>query len=461
MRVHHFFDWDAFIFSAKTIAFLFVVGAGGYYVLQYAAGAEARSAPSLVLIQEARPAAGKSLVLSTTTSAHIINTLTVADAVPRVGKLIAVDLRAMVLTLYEDGAAIRKYPILAKGENGSPQETPAGFYTVLAKESDHLNTREHIDLPWSVQFYGNHFIHGWPYAANGSLVDASSAGGGIRLHTEDAALVYAFADPGTGIFLYSPRTPLASLTLDAIPAPLVSAESYLVADIDTGDVFLEKDAGDLFPLASVTKLVTALVANQTIPFDTKITVPRNPILATNKEESFFAGDLLYPLLMQSDNIVAERLAQAYGTERFVDWMNAAAKALDMQSTRFAEATGTTTLNVSTANDLFHLAAYLADGKSLILEVARTPAKDLIAASGKVYPVSAASATRNTMLSVSLLPLNNTERRVAIIVLGSKDAAADTAMLSDWFAQSALQGADLAGTACITCAIIPPYRKIQR
>ena len=98
MRVHHFFDWDAFIFSAKTIAFLFVVGAGGYYVLQYAAGAEARSAPSLVLIQEARPAAGKSLALSTTTSAHIINTLTVADAVPRVGKLIAVDLPAMVLT---------------------------------------------------------------------------------------------------------------------------------------------------------------------------------------------------------------------------------------------------------------------------------------------------------------------------------------------------------------------------
>src|SRR3989344_653235 len=460
MRVHHFFDWDAFIFSAKTIAFLFVVGAGGYAVLQYAAGAEARSAPSLVLIQETRPAAGKlALALSTTTSAHIINTLTVADAVPSVGKLIAVDLRAMVLTLYEDGSAIRKYPILAKGEVGSPQETPPGFYTVLGKETDHLDTKEHTGLPWSVQFYGNHFIHGWPYAADGALVDASSAGGGIRLRTEDATEGYEFDDVGAGIFVYSPRTPLISLTLDAVPAPTVSAESYLVADIDTGDVFLEKDAGDLLPIASVTKIVIALVANQTIPFDTKITVPRDPTLATKKEETFFAGDLLYPLLMQSDNIVAQRLAAAYGAERFVEWMNAAAKALDMQSTRFAEATGTTTLNVSTANDLYHLAAYLADGKSLILDIAQAPAKDLIAASGKVYPVSAATAARNAMLSVSTLPLNNAERRVAIIVLESKDAAADTTALSDWFSQSAFQGADLAGTACITCALVPPYRKI--
>ncbi len=461
MREHHFFDWDAFAFSAKAIVFLLAAVVGGYYTLQYASGAEARSAPSLVLIQETRPV-GKSLALalSTTTSAHIINTLTVADAVPPAGKLIAIDLQTMVLTLYEDGSAIAKYPILAKGEVGSPEETPPGFYTVLAKESDRFDTRAHIDLPWSVQFYGNQFIHGWPYAVSGALVDASSAGG-IRLRTEDAALVYEFAELGTGIFIYNPRMPKASLTLDALPAPLVSAESYLVADIDTGDVFLEKDAGDLFPVASVTKIVTALVANQTIPFDTKIIVPRDPVLATKKEETFFAGDLLYPLLLQSDNIVAERLAQAYGAERFVDWMNAAAKALDMQSTRFADATGTTTENVSTANDLFHLAAYLADGKSLVLDIAQVPAKDLIASSGKVYPVGAATGARDTMLSVSTLPLNNAERRVAIIVLGSKDAAADTTALSDWFTQSALQGADLASTACITCALVAPYRKIQR
>ena len=188
MRLHHFFDWSAFLFAVKTIAFLAVIGVGGAFVLRYAD--ESPRAPSLVLIQEARPvAAGKSLALSTTTSAHIINTLTVADVVPPAGKLIAADLRTMVLTLYEDGSALAKYPILAKGEVGSPQETPAGFYAVVAKESDRLDAKEHSDFPWSVQFYGNHFIHGEPLSANGAPT-TSRAGGGIRLSTEDAARGY-------------------------------------------------------------------------------------------------------------------------------------------------------------------------------------------------------------------------------------------------------------------------------
>lgn len=461
MRLHHFFDWSAFAFAVRTIAFLAIIGVGGNFVLRYADDSTPL-APSLVLIQEARPAAGKSLALSlsTTTSMHIINTLAVADAVPPVGKLIAVDLSTMVLTLYQDAVAVAKYPILAKGEAGSPEETPAGFYAVVAKESDRLDAKEHIDFPWSVQFYGNHFIHGWPLSANGAPV-VSSSGGGIRLSTEDAARVYAFTEMGTGIFVYRPRTIPSSLVLDAVPLPEVSAESYLVADIDTGDVFLEQNAGEVFPLASLTKLVAALTANETIPFDTKITLPRDSLLATKKEETFFAGDLLYPLLMQSNNTVAVTLAQSYGAERFVDWMNSAAKALDMPLTRFSDASGTETRNVSTANDLFHLAAYLADGKSFILDILGAPSVSLIAASGAVYQVRAPTSARNALLSVSTLPLNGGERRVAIIVLGSKDAVADATALSEWFAQSARQGADLAGTACITCAIVPPYRKIQR
>ena len=122
MRRDHFFDWHGFKFAAKVLVLCIIAGTLGRYGLLYAAQSRSASGPSLVLIQETRPAPEKSLslTLSTTTSRHIINTLAIADAVPPTGKFIAADLQSMVLTLYEGGAAIEKYPIRAKAVSGSP-----------------------------------------------------------------------------------------------------------------------------------------------------------------------------------------------------------------------------------------------------------------------------------------------------------------------------------------------------
>lgn len=469
MRSHHFFDWDGFTFFAKIVLLLALVGAVGRLGFLYTTQSSSLAAsPSLVLIQEKHPALGKSLslTLSTTTSEHIINTLTIRDAVPPLGKFIAVDLTTMVLTLYQDGSATMKYPILAKGAPGSLYETPAGFYTVLTKAQDHWSGEEQTHLPWSVQFYGNYFIHGWPSYDDSSPVNTSYVGGDIRLSTEEAKSVYDFADIGTGIFVYDPlRTAsIASLTLDAVPTPAVSAMSYIVADIDTGDVFLDQRAQDTLPITSATTLVTALVANEAIPFDTKIDIPRSvfPLTKTNRtkvEETFTASDLLYPLLMGSSDIVAQRLLQEYGASGFIDWMNATTKALDMPSTHFVNASSTSSENVSTADDLFRLATYLANRKSFVLDTTHLPSKDLVASSGNVYHLDT-TATKNTELSVFSIPINGIDRRIAIIVLKSNNPAADILALTEWFTRSAEQGADMARTVCVTCAIPVPYRKIS-
>ena len=273
----HFFDWRGFKFAAKVLVLCIIAGTLGRYGLMYAAQSRSASGPSLVLIQETRPAPGKSLslTLSTSTSRHIINTLTIADTVPPTGKFIAADLQSMVLTLYQEGVAIAKYPIRAKGEVRSPYQTSPGFYTVLKKESDHFNSIERIDLPWSIQFSGNYFIHGGLYGNDGAPVASSYAGGGIELSTDDARSVYEFTETGTNIFVYSPiRTTLSSLVLDAIPAPPISATAYMVADVDTGDVFLEQNVEHSFSIASTTRLMTALVANNAIMFDKKIAVAK-------------------------------------------------------------------------------------------------------------------------------------------------------------------------------------------
>jgi len=486
MGLDHSFDLKGSRFAGKIfLAFMIVILAGhfGLWYMAVAYPAHAPS-PSLVAVQETLPAqtATSTQNFSTSTPIRIIDTLTIADAVPQNGKFIAADLENMKLTLYQDGVALTEYPILTKGRPGSPYETPAGFYSVLTKESNHLNSREVVYMPYSMQFYGNYFIHGWPYYTDGTPVASTYSGGCIRLSTANAKKVYAFAEKGTGVFVYDPirATQTASLVLDSIPAPSVSAGSYLVADVDTGDVFLEQNAENpQQPISSVTKLMTALVANETIMFNQKIAITRGELLhdTSTTKEKFVVGDLLYPLIMESNDAVADRLAQYYGTTSFIDWMNTTAKALDMQSTHFADASGISAENVSTPDDLYRLATYLANKKSFIWGITRTPTKQLVASNGNVYhfnnlnlfssspdfiggKVGQTAVDQDTMASVFSIPINGVSRRVAIIVLKSNDYTTDTIKLADWVTQSAQQGATLVGTACVSCTMPGHYRKIQ-
>ncbi len=102
-----------------------------------------------------------------TTSERTIATLSIQEAVPATGKFIAADLVNMRLYIYEDGTTTAEYPILTKGRPGSPYETPSGAYSILTKEADHFNHAEQVHMPYSMQFYGNYFVHGWPYYPSG------------------------------------------------------------------------------------------------------------------------------------------------------------------------------------------------------------------------------------------------------------------------------------------------------
>jgi serine-type D-Ala-D-Ala carboxypeptidase (penicillin-binding protein 5/6) len=487
MGLHHFFDWKGFSFVGKILLAAASAGALLHAGLFYARMISPTSASELSAraahLVRTRGGGMASATFSTTTPLRTINALSIADAVPANGKFIVADLENMALTLYEDGSAVSEYPILTKGKPGSPFETPAGFYNVLSKETGHFNYREQVFMPYSMQFYGNYFIHGWPYYLDGTEVASAYSGGCIRLSTVDAEKVFDFAKKGTGIFVYDPSQAIEppSLVLSTYAAPAISADSYLVADADTGDVFLEKNAGETKPIASVTKLMTALVANETIMFNNKITITREELLhregAPSKKETFVVGDLLYPLLMESNNAVADRLAGFYGKSGFVRWMNTAAKALDMQQTHFSDASGISSENVSTPDDLYRLATYLVGKKSFIFDITRTPTITLTADSGNEYlfknfnifsgssdfvggKVGQTAAAQETMVSVFSLPINNVTRRAVIVVLKSNDYTDDTTKLAEWFMQSAKQGAALASAACVSCTRPAHYRKIQ-
>jgi hypothetical protein len=480
------FDWKGFRFALLLVLASFVIGGAtfqGMFLMMVQIFADRSQQPIFIEALSLSPPLAAAATLSTTTPQRVINSLRLKDVIPDEGKFVAADLVAMQLYVYEDGNLVAEYPIQTKGRSGTPWETPSGIYAVQTKEKNHFSTIGKVYMPYSMQFYGNYFIHGWTYYPDGTPTSAGFSGGCIKLETEDAEKVFAFADLGTQVFVYDNKQEVdkQSLSLGTIRAPWVSAQSYIVADIDTGDVYLEQNAGLPQPIASVTKLVTALVANETISFDKELGVsegllthPQNP--TDTKSKKFLVNDLFYPLLMESNNEIADRLASYYGTGAFVNWMNMTAKALDMQSTRFADPSGKSSDNMSTPDDLFKLVTYLINKKSFVLKITRTPEKKIEAQDGSSYEfknfnifsdqqafiggkVGHTTAAQDTMASAFTVKVNGEQRRIAIIVLKSNDYTTDTKALLGWF-----QNATLAGwspsPACVACTEEPEYRKIE-
>ncbi len=137
----------------------------------------------------------------------------------------------------------------------------------------------------------------------------------------------------------------------------ISASSYIVRDITRNTTISEFNKDRLVPIASLTKLVTATLARKYIPATTRITVTSDVIntfgnTADFREgETFTASDLMYPLLMVSSNDAAEAFAQSYGRTRFVKAMNDFAQSIGAYRTYFADPSGLSPQNESTASDM--------------------------------------------------------------------------------------------------------------
>lgn len=151
----------------------------------------------------------------------------------------------------------------------------------------------------------------------------------------------------------------------ALGLPDLSAQSVLVYDQATGQPLLAKNAAMQSPIASITKLMTAmLVLDAGQPLDEKITISaadRDTLKGTGSRlgigASYTRGQLLHLALIASDNRAAHALARSApgGLDRFVDQMNRMARVLGMQHTFFVEPTGLSSSNQSTALDLARLA----------------------------------------------------------------------------------------------------------
>ncbi len=162
----------------------------------------------------------------------------------------------------------------------------------------------------------------------------------------------------------------------------ITAPAYIVKNLTLGDVTTERDADRIVPIASITKLATAVVARRLIDPGERIVVGPK-IMSTygntagfRAGEVFRASDLMYPLLMVSSNDAAEAYALAYGRDDFIKAINDWAQSIGAYRTYFADASGLSPDNVSTANDLAIILDWIHDNDPEILEITLMKSKSL-------------------------------------------------------------------------------------
>jgi D-alanyl-D-alanine endopeptidase (penicillin-binding protein 7) len=137
-----------------------------------------------------------------------------------------------------------------------------------------------------------------------------------------------------------------------------------VLDADTGEIVIDKNADAVTPIASITKLMTAMVIlDRGLDLNQRIVISREDTDSLKGTRSrlrpgniLTRGELLLIGLMASENRAAAALGRTYpgGLEPFVAAMNAKAASLDMRDSRFVDPTGLSPNNVSSARDLSKL-----------------------------------------------------------------------------------------------------------
>ena len=170
--------------------------------------------------------------------------------------------------------------------------------------------------------------------------------------------------------------PQRNATLEQARGLFVQSASALVQDPITGAVLFEKNPATVVPIASITKLMTAMVALDAEPsLSETLTIDDDDVDTLKGTHSrlrvgtrLTREEVLNLALMASENRAAAALSRYYpgGREAFVAAMNRKAQELGMSDTQFADPTGLTASNVSSARDLVKMVA-AANGYALIRE----------------------------------------------------------------------------------------------
>jgi len=193
---------------------------------------------------------------------------------------------------------------------------------------------------------------------------AALAGAGLGAKAVQASLHESAPEPAGTLSIGE------AIGLHRVPDPLALRSAVaLVVDSRTGEILYDKNSNAVLPIASITKVMTAMVVlDARQPLDEKVVVEDEDRDTERYSASrlpvgtvLTRGELLQLALMSSENRAASALARNYpgGMAAFVTAANRKAAAIGMRDSVFMDGTGLSSSNVSTARDLAVMVAHAA------------------------------------------------------------------------------------------------------
>ena len=236
--------------------------------------------------------------------------------------------------------------------------------------------------------------------------------------------------------------------------PILSSRAYLVADLNSGEIIIEKNSDDIHPIASISKIMTAVIATEKMNLQDVAIVSRDATNAYGGQgglklgEKIRLSDLVFPLLMESSNDAAEVFADHFGHQEFMDQMNIKAASLGMDDTYYNDPSGLDPKNSSNPKDLLKLVRYIWRHDPTIFDTTRVKQFSI---KGHTWlnrnaqlPLSGYVGGKNgyidqalqTTASIFEIPtLKGGTRKVVIVILKSNDKNGDVIKLINFLKKS--------------------------
>jgi D-alanyl-D-alanine carboxypeptidase (penicillin-binding protein 5/6) len=240
-------------------------------------------------------------------------------------------------------------------------------------------------------------------------------------------------------------------------APNVGAASAFAVDLDSGAVLFAKNANQERPIASITKIATALVILRRHDPNETVTIPKLPTYGPDDEvigltpgEKFKINDLLTAMLVQSANDAGDALAiiDAGNKDAFAARMNAVTSDWGIEGAHFSNPTGLQDKGNEVSAEALEKIGALSIRSQIISNLVATPVAQISNQSGKIYNLH----TTDQLLSngafqgiktgytpaagecfLGLTKING--HPVITVILGSTNRFGDTQILVDWIKQN--------------------------
>lgn len=283
------------------------------------------------------------------------------------------DMRARV---YKNNKLAEEAPLLTIGDPNSWGGSAVGLYSIISGHKESYSVISDVFMPHALNYYGKYYLHGEPYYSNGTKLVSSVSGGCIRLRDEDAQRIYNTVETNMPILVINKERDLFQYPEKKMTAIRVTADKYLVADLDSGYILAQKNSDEVWPIASLTKLMTATTITENIDLRKSVQIQEemfSPYGFTDvlqEGRRFGVVELLYPLLIESSNDSAKALTYFLGQKRTIEMMNEKAQSIMMPNTKFVDPHGYSPKNVSTAQEIFQLARYINNNRPPIFKITR-------------------------------------------------------------------------------------------